>query len=157
MTRIFKMAMRKIRINSMIKKPYLSLSWHFKSINLQQAFTIIVFGLSTIVCSARSIQQPATGTFNFKVKVLVADTQNISSVVINLGSAPGLSDIISGFKFSYANGNPALPAGYTYSRKANKISLTIGSYPNKVPLWGTYSIIGKDGSTVISTNKFMYK
>ncbi len=122
---------------------------------IKRILPIIAFALSSAVFAAKPIKV-INGMFPFTVQVMVADTNNISGILVSMGSAAGQSDLISGYTFVWKV-NTGLPAGYAFSKRLNIASLTLGSYTAGVPLYGNYSIIGRDGVTVVLTKKFMYK
>jgi hypothetical protein len=122
---------------------------------IKRLLPIIAFALFSTGVFAEKPIKPITGSFPFTVLVPI-DSTNISQVKIFLGSAAGQVDLINGYSFLYGISN-GLPAGYSYAKRLNTLSLTIGTYTAGVPLWGSYQVIARDGTTVLLTKKFMYK
>jgi len=124
---------------------------------IKRVLPIIAFALFSTGVFAEKPIRPITGTFSFTIKVSVSpsDTANIGSIQVSLGSKAGATDLLNNFSFTH-NTQTGLPAGMAYSTRMGVINLTLGVFQNGSAMWGSYSVLNKAGSLIL-TKQFMYK
>jgi hypothetical protein len=81
--------------------------------------------------SAQSVLKPSDATVSFDSLstatffVELPDTNAVSMLEVGLGTAPGITDLLSqNFQYDLSTG---LPAGMNWSRIENKVYLTLGT------------------------------
>jgi hypothetical protein len=105
--------------------------------NLPHPFRNFLFATATIIllliqqASAQSVLKPSDATVSFDslsiatFYVELPDTNAVSMLEVGLGTAPGITDLVSqSFQYDLTTG---LPAGMNWSRIGNKVYLTLGT------------------------------
>lgn len=106
----------------------------------------LVLPLFVIAFIAMSFKpaHPIVGNFDYQI-TLTVDTNNVSAIQVNLASSDTVgasTNNVLNYKFVYDN-ITGLPAGTIYKRIGNIIFLTLGNFPERMPIFGEYIIIDK--------------
>ena len=110
--------------------------------------------LGILFLSVLISRSASAGNFDFKITVMLNDTANISAIEVKLGNAVNSSNLLN-YTFVYDT-KTGLPTGTAYLRKQKDVSLTLGNFPDGVPMYGEYKIKDKNGNVILTKN-FMYK
>lgn len=108
-------------------------------------FSSSVFAQSQVSDAYARISQHSSSTvYDCVFTIEVSDTSNTSAIEIKLGTAVGLSDLIS-YTFNY-DVNSGLPSGYSYSRIGNNCTLDAGTISASDMYFGEIRIQQPNGS-----------
>lgn len=106
----------------MLNKPYIVKVLVFVALNCLSGFS---FSQSLSDAFLRTTVQ-SLGTVSGTVVTQLSDTANVSEIEVLLGTEEGSSDLVA-YSFIYDSGS-GWPAGFSYSRTADKVTLSIGQY-----------------------------